>query len=88
MTVEAVAKGIAVRDVELRDWGKVILEEVLFQAAQRVSGGFDTGAGQVEVVLTFRLAADLNARCLTITTPGAVEDSIVTRLAMPQSSKL
>jgi len=86
MTVEAVARSIHIRDVELRDWGKVILEEVLFQAAQHLSN--DPGpADAVGVSLIFRIAADRDRGGLTITTRGAIEDSIVTRIEIPQGGK-
>jgi hypothetical protein len=82
MTVEAIAKGVATREIDLRDWGKVMLEEVLFRAAEQVSAGEPGGDG-VSVSLSFRLVADRDGNCLEIRTPGAVEGFIVTRLPMP-----
>ncbi len=87
MTVEAVAKAVSSREIALGDWGRVILEEVLFRAAQQVSDNGGT-SDSVEVVLSFRLAADKADNCLTITTPGAVEDSIRTRVVMPAGCRL
>lgn len=79
MTIEAVAKGVAARNVDLRDWGRVIFEEVLFRAAEQVSAR-GAGGGDVAVSLHFRLVARQDEGCLEISTPGAVEGVIVTRL--------
>lgn len=81
MTIEAVAKGVAARNVDLANWGRVIFEEVLFQAAEQVSAR-GAGGGDVTVSLDFRLVARPDDGCLEISTPGAVEGVIVTRLAM------
>jgi hypothetical protein len=68
--------------VPIADWGKSLLEELLFRAAERV--GADTSAADsVEVTLTFRLRPDLVADCLEISVPGAVESALVTRLPRP-----
>jgi hypothetical protein len=80
MSVEAVAKSIAERRVDLSAWGKVILEEVLFRAAEAVSAEGRTD--RALVAMEFHLTADPEHGCLVITTPGAVEGRIVTRLAM------
>jgi hypothetical protein len=80
MSVEAVAKSIAERQVDLSAWGKVILEEVLFRAAEALSA-----AGPSEravVALEFHLTADRDRHSLEISTPGAVEGRIVTQLSM------
>ncbi|MCC6918760.1 MAG: hypothetical protein IT548_06120 [Alphaproteobacteria bacterium] len=81
MAVDPVARAEETREVEPRAWGRVILEEILFQAALAVSerGG---SADDVTVQLSFRLTADAQRRLLAIETPGAVEGHIVTHLPM------
>jgi hypothetical protein len=78
----AVAKSNAVRQVELRDWGKAVLEELLLRAAEQVS---DRGVadGSVAVSLTFDLTPVPSDGCIEISTPGVVERAIITRLALP-----
>ncbi len=66
-----------VREVEPEDWGKVLLEELLFQGALAASDG---ATGTIEVRLTFSLQADTARRVIEIATPGSVEEKIVTRL--------
>jgi hypothetical protein len=82
LDIAAVAKSDAVRQVELRDWGKAILEELLLRAAEQVS---DAGAapGSVTLALTFELTPDAHERTIEISTPGAVERAIVTCLPLP-----
>jgi hypothetical protein len=68
--------------VPIGEWGKHLLEELLFRAAERV--GVDTsGADSIEVTLTFRLRPDLAADALEISVPGAVEVPLITRLPRP-----
>lgn len=80
MSVEAVARSVAERRVDLSAWGKVILEEVLFRAAETLSAG--SAADRAVVALEFHLTADGAGGFIEIATPGAVEGRIVTRLAM------
>ena len=71
-----------VREVSLDQWGKALLEELLFRAAGRVSER--TGGGAfVEVALTFRLSADTASDCIEIRTEGGAEAPLVTRLPRP-----
>jgi len=65
-------------DIDPRDWGRVILEELLFRAAR------DIGAGQgtVTVALEFKLAPNQEARSIDITTEGAVEPVIRTSVPL------
>jgi hypothetical protein len=66
------------RELEPEQWGKAILEELLFQAALAAPAAAlnDT----IEIKLCFSLRADKARRLVEIATPGAVERSIVTRL--------
>ena len=82
MDYSAVAKSDAVRRVEPRDWGKALIEELLLRAAEQVS---DRGAASdsVAVSLTFRLTPIAGEAAIEISTPGAVEQAIVTRLLLP-----
>ena len=71
-----------VREVSLDQWGKALLEELLFRAAGRVSER--TGGGAfVEVALTFRLSADTASDCIEIRTEGGAEAPLVMRLPRP-----
>ncbi len=71
-----------VREVSLDQWGKALLEELLFRAAGRVSER--TGGGAfVEVALTFKLTADAARDCIEIRTEGGAEAPLVTRLPRP-----
>jgi hypothetical protein len=71
-----------VREVSLDEWGKALLEELLFRAAGRVSERAGEGAF-VEVALTFRLTADDARDCIEIRTEGGAEAPLVTRLPRP-----
>jgi hypothetical protein len=82
MTYDAVAKSDVVREVGLREWGKVVLEELLLLAASQVSAHGAAGS-RVAVTLTFDLTANPADHCLEISTPGVVEQAIVTRLPLP-----
>lgn len=68
--------------VPIGEWGKHLLEELLFRAAERV-GVATSGADSVEVTLTFRLRPDLATDALEISVPGAVEAPLITRLPRP-----
>jgi hypothetical protein len=68
--------------VPIGDWGKHLLEELLFRAAERV-GTNTADADSVEVTLTFRIRPDLVADCLEISVPGVVETALITRLPRP-----
>lgn len=63
-----------VMDVKLADWGKVILEEVLFRAARDIGAGHSA----VTVALEFHLAPNAAARGIQIRVAGAVEQVIRT----------
>lgn len=71
-----------VREVPLHDWGKALLEELLFRAAEAVSA-VQPGESHVEVSLTFRLTANVTNDCLEIVTDGGAEAPLVTRLPRP-----
>lgn len=72
----------AVREVSLDQWGKAVLEELLFRAAGCVSDRAGEGAF-VEVALTFRLSANPARDCIEIRTEGGAEAPLVTRVARP-----
>ena len=72
----------SVREVPLERWGKALLEEILFRAAERVTAG-PRDASSVEVALTFRLTPNVADDCLEIRADGAAEPPIVTRLTRP-----
>jgi hypothetical protein len=74
--------GEAVREVALDQWGRALLEELLFRAAEAVSAGASAGAG-VEVTLSFRLTPRVAEDVLEIRTEGRAEAPLVTRLARP-----
>ncbi len=71
-----------VREVPLDDWGKALLEEVLFRAAEAVSAK-PPEQGHVEVTLTLRLTPNVADDCLEILTNGGAEPPLVTRLPRP-----
>ena len=71
-----------VREVSLDQWGKALLEELLFRAAGRVSERA-TDDPFVEVALKFRLSADAAHDCIEIRTEGGAEAPLVTRLLRP-----
>ncbi len=79
MSYEAVAKADEIREVGLQEWGKVILEEVLFQAAL-LAPNLGAEKGEVIVTLSFSLKANEREGTLEISTPGAIEKAIITRL--------
>jgi hypothetical protein len=72
----------ALREVTLDQWGRALLEELLFRAAQAVSAGSRSG-DSVELSLTFRLTPRLAEDALEIRTESAAEPPLVTRLARP-----
>ncbi len=67
-------------ELDPAEWGKAILEDILFRAARDVSARADDDA--VTVALTFRVRADKAAGTLEISTPGAVEPVITLRLPL------
>jgi hypothetical protein len=69
------------RDVSPHEWGKVLLEELLFQAAEQISKQGANG-DSITLSLPFTLKANQRERCLEISTPGKVEQAIVTRVPM------
>jgi hypothetical protein len=72
----------AVREVTLDQWGRALLEELLFRAAQAVSAGSRSGDA-VELSLSFRVTARVAEDALEIWTESAAEAPLVTRLARP-----
>ena len=68
--------------VPLDDWGKRLLEELLFRAAEQV-GAQPSDVDAVSVTLTFTLRADVASDCIEISVPGSVEAELVTRLPRP-----
>jgi len=82
MTRDSVARSDAIREVGLREWGKVLLEELLLRAAEQVSEHGAAGSS-IAVTLTFELTPIGRDRCLEISTAGIVEKFIVTRLPLP-----
>jgi hypothetical protein len=77
----AIAKADTVRAVAPSDWGKAILEELLFLAAEQVSAGAPVGRS-VQVTLTFALTPDPIDPEIEISVPGQVEGHISTRLPL------
>jgi hypothetical protein len=77
----AVAKAHAVRDVRLEDFGKVVLEEILLQAADLVSAD-PTLSGAVDVTMTFTVRPDHERQGMQISLPGMVEETLATLLPM------
>ncbi len=69
------------REVAPADWGKVMLEEILFRAARDLSAQA-LGATEVTVSIEYRLAPDIATRTIEISTPGAVEPVIRTRVPL------
>ncbi len=67
--------------VPLDEWGKRLLEELLFRAAERAF--VDTSGNELTVTLTFTLRADVEADCIEISVPGSVESELLTRLPRP-----
>jgi hypothetical protein len=81
MAVKTVEEAVATRDVDPGEWGRAILEDILFRAARDVSRH---GVAELPVVVTmaFHLTLDEGSRTVEITTPGAVEPIIRTRLPL------
>jgi len=70
------------REVTLDQWGRALLEELLFRAAEAVSR--DAGAqGSVEVALGFRITPREAEDCLEIRMESSAEAPLVTRLRRP-----
>jgi len=85
MTDQATAKTDPTREVTLNEWGKVLLEEVLFRGAEHVSRHGASG-DSVLVTLSFSLKPNLADGCIEVSIPGAVEKSITTRLQVHDST--
>ncbi len=81
MAFDAVARGDTIIEIEPRDWGREILQEVLFRAAQACSAAAGP-PGPVRVTLQFDITADEHQRSITITAPGAIEKAIVTTVVL------
>ncbi len=79
MNYDAVARSDTIKEVDLPDWGRAILEELLLKAAMLVSEG-GAAADSVTVTLAFHLSAAEAAGCIEINMPGVVEKAIVTHL--------
>jgi hypothetical protein len=75
-------KDAPVREVSLDRWGRVLLEELLLRAAQRVSENAPADPF-VDVALTFRLTPNAAGDCIEIRTDGAAEPPLQTRLPRP-----
>ena len=71
-----------IREVPIDRWGRALLEEILFRAAQAATET-DQAQGTVEVAITFRLTPDVVSDCLEIRTDGIAEAPLVTRLPRP-----
>jgi hypothetical protein len=71
-----------VREVALDQWGRALLEELLFRAAEAVSAGERSG-DSVEVSLRFRLTPRVAEDALEIRTETSAEAPLVTRLSRP-----
>jgi hypothetical protein len=67
--------------VPLDEWGKRMLEELLFRAAERAFVG--ASGDELTVTVTFTLRADVEGDCIEISVPGSVESEILTRLPRP-----
>ena len=72
----------SVRDVPLDQWGRALLEELLFRAAEGVSAGARSGDSAL-VTLTFRVTPRVADDALEIRTESSAEAPLVTRLARP-----
>jgi hypothetical protein len=70
------------REVTLDQWGRALLEEVLFRAAEAVSASAGAQAA-VEVVLSFRITPREEDDCLELRTESSAEAPLVTRLRRP-----
>ena len=75
-------KNEPMREVPIERWGRVLLEEVLFRAAEAVSAK-RADESSVDVVLTLRLTANVAEDCFEIRTDAGAEPALVTRLARP-----
>jgi hypothetical protein len=67
-------------DIDPHDWGKVILEELLFRAARDLAG---PGHGTVTVSLEFHLTPNQAAPGIDISIEGAVEPLLRTTVPLP-----
>jgi hypothetical protein len=73
---------VQAREVALDQWGRALLEELLFRAAEAVSAGARAG-DSVEVSLQFRLTPRVAEDALEIRTESSAETPLVTRLHRP-----
>jgi hypothetical protein len=69
------------RRVAPEDWGKVMIEEILFRAARDVGESRDAGGG-LTVTMVFTVTANRERRAIEISTAGAVEPIIVTQVEL------
>ena len=69
------------REVAPQEWGRVLLEEILFRAAEQVSSSGVNGEA-ITLSLAFTLKANEQDQCIEISTPGKVEQAIVTRVPL------
>lgn len=72
----------ATRQVALDQWGRALLEELLFRAAESVSAR-PSASGSVEVELSFRLTPRVDDDSLEIRAECSAEPALVTRLMRP-----
>lgn len=68
--------------VPFDEWGKRLLEELLFRAAEQVAAQ-SSGNDALAIALTFTLRADVESNCIEISVPGSVEAELVMQLPRP-----
>jgi hypothetical protein len=73
----------SVREVALDQWGRALLEELLFRAAEAVSAGAGAARDSVEVSLTFQLTPRVREDALEIRAVCSAEAPLVTLLPRP-----
>jgi hypothetical protein len=71
----------AVREVAPEDFGRVLLEELLFRAARQICASGQVG-GALRVELAFEIQADAAGRALILSCPDALEGRLEMRLAL------
>ena len=67
--------------VPLDEWGRHLLEELLFRAAERVGAASETN--ELAITLTFTLRADVESGCIEISVPGSGGSELLTHLPRP-----
>ena len=72
----------AVREVALDQWGRALLEELLFRAGEAVSAA-PSAQDSVEVSLRFRITPRTAEDALEIRTESSAEAPLVTHLRRP-----